>query len=48
MFPVLYQINARVWLFELGQRLGRPATFDDVPDTFLADVAARLTENPGV
>jgi glycosidase len=41
MFPVLYQINARVWLFELGQRLGRPATFDDVPDAFLADVAAR-------
>ncbi len=41
MFPVLYQINARVWLFELGHRLGRPATFDDVPDAFLAEVAAR-------
>lgn len=41
MFPVLYQINARVWLYELGQKLGRPATFDDVPDAFLADVASK-------
>jgi hypothetical protein len=31
-YPSLYQVNTRVYLTELGRRLGRPATFDDVPD----------------
>ncbi|HKI35836.1 MAG TPA: alpha-amylase family glycosyl hydrolase [Gemmataceae bacterium] len=38
-YPSLYQINTRVWLGELSRRLGRPATFDDVPDEFLDRVA---------
>jgi glycosidase len=39
--PSLYQINTRVWLTELGQVLGRPATLDDIPDTEL-DQLSRL------
>jgi glycosidase len=31
-YPLLYQINTRVWLTELGRTLGRPATLDDIPD----------------
>ena len=31
-YPSLYQINTRVWLTELAQKLGRAATLDDVPD----------------
>lgn len=38
--PALYQINTRVWLHELGQTLGRPATLDDVGDAALAGIAA--------
>jgi len=38
-FPALYQINTRVWLHDLGQRLGRPATLDDVADASLDQVA---------
>jgi hypothetical protein len=34
-YPSLYQVNTRVWLTELCQALGRPATLDDVPDTEL-------------
>ena len=34
-YPVLYQINTRVWLTELSQRLGRSATLDDIPDAEL-------------
>jgi len=39
-YPVLYQINTRVWLTELSLKLGRSATLDDVPDAELD----RLTE----
>ena len=39
-FPSLYQINTRVWLAELGQRLGRAATLDDIPDATLDQVAS--------
>jgi hypothetical protein len=39
-FPSLYQINTRVWLAELGLRLGRRATLDDVPDANLDQVAS--------
>ncbi len=31
-YPSLYQINTRVWLTELSENLGRPATLDDIPD----------------
>jgi hypothetical protein len=34
-YPSLYQINTRVWLTELGRKLDRPATLDDVPDAEL-------------
>ncbi|HTT37494.1 MAG TPA: alpha-amylase family glycosyl hydrolase [Burkholderiales bacterium] len=32
LYPSLYQINTRVWLTELAQSLGRPATLDDIPE----------------
>lgn len=38
-YPVLYQINTRVWLTELSQQLGRPATLDDIPDAELDRLA---------
>jgi hypothetical protein len=38
--PALYQINTRVWLHELGQTLGRPATLEDVDDVTLDRIAA--------
>ena len=40
-YPSLYQINTRVWLTELSQKLGRPATLDDIPDADL-DRLARM------
>ncbi len=38
-YPLLYQINTRVWLTELSWGLGRPATLDDIPDSELDRVA---------
>lgn len=38
-YPVLYQINTRVWLTELSRQLGRAATLDDIPDTELDRLA---------
>ncbi len=38
-YPSLYQINTRVWLTELAQTLGRPATLDDVSDAELDRLA---------
>src|SRR5262249_9097271 len=38
-YPSLFQINTRVWLTELSQRLGRPATLDDIPDAELDRLA---------
>ena len=40
-YPSLYQINTRVWLRELSDRLGRAATLADIPDDFLDQVAAQ-------
>jgi hypothetical protein len=37
--PLLYQINTRVLLQERGAAIGRPATLDDVPDSFLDNIA---------
>jgi Alpha amylase, catalytic domain len=34
-YPSLYQINTRVWMTRLSQRLGRPATLHDIPDADL-------------
>jgi glycosidase len=38
-YPSLYQINTRVLLGQLSQRLGRPATLDDIPDADLDRLA---------
>ncbi len=38
-YPVLYQINTRVWLTELSKELGRRATLDDIPDAELERLA---------
>ena len=35
LYPSLFQINTKVWLTDLGHRLGRPALLDDVPDSDL-------------
>lgn len=35
MNPTLFQVNTRVWLTELSKKLGRSATLDDIPDSFL-------------
>ncbi len=34
-YPLLYQINTRVWLTELSRALGKPATLADIPDAEL-------------
>ncbi len=39
--PLLYQLNTRVLLGELGRSLRRPATLDDFSDGFLDGIAAR-------
>ncbi len=39
-YPLLYQINTRVWLTELSTGLGRRATLDDIPDDELGRLAA--------
>ena len=39
-YPLLYQINTRVWLTELSRALGKRATLDDIPDAELDRLAA--------
>jgi len=39
-FPLLYQANTRAWLTQIGRRLGRPATLDDLGDDALDPIAA--------
>jgi len=34
-YPLLFQINTRVWLNELSRSLRRPATLDDIPEATL-------------
>jgi hypothetical protein len=34
-YPLLYQINTRVWLTELSRTLGKRVTLDDIPDAEL-------------
>jgi len=38
-YPLLYQINTRVWLTELSQITGHKATLDDIPDKELDKLA---------
>jgi hypothetical protein len=38
-YPLLYQINTRVWLTELSHTLGKQATLDDIPDRELDRLA---------
>jgi glycosidase len=38
-YPVLYQVNTRVWLTDLSRDLGRRATLDDIPDADLDRLA---------
>ena len=33
-YPALYEINTRLWLRDLADSLGRPATLADIPDEF--------------
>ena len=40
-YPVLYQINTRVWLTELARSLGRRAKLDDIPDAELDALAQK-------
>jgi hypothetical protein len=40
-YPLLYQINTRVWLTELSRSLGRRAKLDDILDAEL-DRLARM------
>jgi glycosidase len=40
LYPSLYQINTRVWLRELANTLGRPATLADIPGEFLDQIAS--------
>jgi hypothetical protein len=38
-YPLLYQVNTRVWLTGLSRAFGRPATLDDIPDAELDRLA---------
>src|SRR5512143_1499572 len=38
-YPLLFQVNTRVWLKELSRSLPRPATLDDIPDLELDRLA---------
>ena len=39
LYPLLYQVNTRVWLTELSRQLGRAATLNDIPDAELDRLA---------
>ena len=39
-YPSLYQVNTRVWLTQISEEIGRPATLDDIPDAELDRWAA--------
>ena len=40
-FPSLYQVNTRVWMTALSEKLGRKASLDDIPDSELDRLAAK-------
>ena len=39
MSIILYQVHTRLWLLQLTQTLGQPATLDDIPDAELSRIA---------
>ena len=39
-FPLLYQVNTRVWLTEISRQTGRKAMLDDIPDAELDKIAS--------
>lgn len=39
-YPLLYQVNTRVWIQLLSKQLNRLATLDDIPDTALDEIAS--------
>ena len=39
-YPILYQVNTRLWLDEIGRELGRPPVLDDISDQALEQLAA--------
>jgi hypothetical protein len=41
LYPLLYQVNTRVWLTDLSAKLGRRATLDDIPDSDLDHIAEK-------
>jgi hypothetical protein len=38
-YPSLYQINTRVWITDIANKIGRAATLDDIPDNELDRLA---------
>lgn len=40
-YPILYQVNTRVWLTELSRELGRAATLDDIPDEAIQQLSGK-------
>lgn len=40
-YPILYQLNSRVWLTKLSAELGKKVTLDDVPDAELDRLKAK-------
>jgi hypothetical protein len=38
-YPSLYQINTRVWITDIANKIGRTATLDDIPDNELDRLA---------
>src|SRR2546423_14345597 len=41
IYPILYQLPARIWLEELGAGQGRCASLDEAPEAMLDELAAR-------
>ncbi len=39
LYPLLYQVNTRVWITELSIKYSRQATLDDIPDSELDSMA---------
>ena len=37
--PALYEVNARVLLWQIARETGRHATLDDIPDSWLVGMA---------
>ena len=31
-YPSLYHVNTRVWITDISERIGKPATLNDIPD----------------